>query len=139
MKPGYESIEHTADKAIRAWGDDYAELLKQAALGTIAQIVDASEVSGSDNRTIRAEADGREILLHHLLKELLYLVEDDDLVPVDVVSVQSDGEEAVMEVFVVPLEAAKEHLLGLLKAVTYHDLAIEPHEYGLVTTVTFDT
>ena len=33
---GYEEVEHTADIALRVWGEDYQDLLRQAADGLYA-------------------------------------------------------------------------------------------------------
>ncbi len=131
MEKGYEIIDHTADSAIRVWGEDYGELVQQAALGMIAVMVETDDLEPSRSVTVRAEAPDSEMLLHDLLAELLHIVEDDGLVPVREM-------EGTVEVDVVELEKARDHLLGLLKAVTYHELDIREADEGLETVVTFD-
>lgn len=138
MGNGYEIIDHTADSAIRVWGRDYEELVRQAARGMIAVMVDTEGLQASKTARVHAEAPDREILLHHLLAELLHLVEDDGLVPVGVSEVDVEGTSGAVEVDVLDLEQARDRLLGVLKAVTYHGLDIRETGSGVETVITFD-
>ena len=139
MKP-FEQVEHTADYAIVARGRDLRELIQNAGRGMISLMVEAEAVAATRQVEFAAEADSPERLLLECLRELLYLEEDEGLVPVQftVVGLSADELAAKCEAGVAPLDEARPHLLGEIKAVTYHDLNIQSTPVGLEVQVIFD-
>ena len=137
--PGFEIIDHTADYAVRARGRDLRELIESAGRGLIALTVVAEGLSPTAQRTISAFADNPEALLVHALREMLYLLEDDGLVAVGFDVSRADGGSVSAQVDCVPLEAARDRLLGHIKAVTYHDLVVREVDGELQVEIVFDT
>ena len=136
----FEQVEHTADYAIVARGSDLRELIENAGRGMISLMVEAEAVAATRQVEFTAEADSPERLLLQCLRELLYLEEDEGLVPVQFTVVGLSADELVAECQggVAPLDEARPHLLGEIKAVTYHDLNIEPTAAGLEVQIVFD-
>ena len=79
MSGGFKVIEHTSDIGIKVWGRTTKELMEEAAIGMVSQIYDPIKVKEKEIRRINCEADSIEELLYLWLKEILYLMETDDL------------------------------------------------------------
>ncbi|MDY6868478.1 MAG: archease, partial [Chloroflexota bacterium] len=73
---GYQEIDHTADLALKVWGEDFNTLLQQAALGVydLMGIVVDEDVQIHYNFSIEKAED--ETQLVDFLNELVYLAED---------------------------------------------------------------
>jgi len=135
---GYEILEHTADQAIRATGRDLRELIGNAAGGMLALLYSGTAPPPRHELELSVEGDSPEMVLHHALRELLYLLEDEGLAPVRVRVAAANAERAVLRVGVIPRDQA-EPLLGTIpKAVTRHGLAIEGDGDVLRITIVFD-
>ncbi|HCU34464.1 MAG TPA: hypothetical protein DGT21_03170, partial [Armatimonadetes bacterium] len=139
MDAGHRAIDHTADRAIEVWAPDLGSLITQAARGLIATVLDEHDLQPTLRQEIAASADEPEVLIHDMLTEMLYLIEDDELMPVAVELLRCDGAEAALTVDLVPLADALPYVSGLIKAVTYHGLEIQQTESGLRTMIVFDT
>ncbi len=139
MKP-FEQVEHTADYALVARGKDLRELIQNAGRGVISLMVEAEAVTTTRQVEFATEADSPERLLLQCLPELLYLYEDEDLVPVDfgVTQLYQDVLQAECTAAVIPIDQARPHLLVGIKAVTYHDLHIVATPRGLEARIVFD-
>lgn len=131
---GFEVVEHTADWALRVWGQDLAGLLCQAAAGMNSLLVaDVGAVAPTAERRLVLEAFDRESMLVEWLSELAYLAERESLIfrefrletvsPEEVVAVVRGGPAALQK-----------HI----KAVTYHNLEVVETGEGLEVTVVFD-
>ncbi len=139
MKP-FEQVEHTADYAIVACGKDLRELIENAGRGMISLMVDVGAVAATQHVEFAAEADSPERLLLQCLRQLLYLEEDEGLVPVEfaVTRLCQHPLEAKCIAGVVPVDQVRSHLIATIKAVTYHALEIQPTPEGLEIRVVFD-
>ncbi len=134
---GFEAVEHTGDLAIRAWATDMSGLIEQAARAMLdLMLEDPPNVA----RTVELRAEGPEgeDLLIDCLRSILSLIDLEGLVPVTVEVTELEGEEAVCEVGVVPLEEARQALVEDIKAVTYHGLEIRKREGNLEVEIVFD-
>jgi SHS2 domain-containing protein len=133
--PGWEEIEHTADWALRVRGEDLRTLFENAAWGMLSMIGgDASPPGAVVHKTFSLRAPDWEILLVDWLTELLYLIEDQQVVFTHIV---------VHHVADFALEAevtgrANGHFDKYIKAVTYHNLAIRQTDTGYETVIVFD-
>ncbi len=130
----FEEIEHTADRAFRVHGRDFAELLENAAraMSVLNRLGPRGERAAM--REVELEGIDRETLLVNWLNEILYLE-------------QSHGE--VYDRFRI-LEASNNYLRARLdgresvgsappiKAATFHDLAIGQTRAGVQVTIVFD-
>ena len=130
---GFTEIEHMADWALRVWAPDMGQLFSQAAagmywlMGTV--LADGPEVE----RKIELNAIDAEALLVSFLSELLYLGESDGL-GFNHLPVVIQGSHLVVTARGAPIAAQKKEI----KAVTYHNLVIQPRENGYQTTIVFD-
>ena len=134
----YEIVEHTADIAIRAFGADLRELIENAAHGMLALLYVETPPEPQQTLDLPVAADGPEIVLQHCLRELLYLLEDEDLAPVQVVVTKADEHSASLRVGVIPREEADAIFAAPIKAVTRHGLEIVREGERLRVTVVFD-
>jgi SHS2 domain-containing protein len=134
----YEILEHTADQALRATGHDLRELIENAAAGMISLLYAEAPPPPEQELERTIEADSPELLLHHSLRELLYLLEDEGLAPVAVRVVAATDARATLEVGVISRDAAEPLLGGALKAVTRHRLDIDREENMMSITIVFD-
>jgi SHS2 domain-containing protein len=133
--PAWEEIEHTADWALRVRGEDLRALFENAARGMVSLIGgEASPAGAVIHRTISLHAPDWEILLVDWLTELLYLIEDQQVVFTHI---------AVHHVADFALEAevtgrTNGRFDKYIKAVTYHNLAIRQTDTGYETAIVFD-
>ena len=132
---GFEEVEHTADRALRVWGRDLAELFANAALGMNSLMIAATpEGEPAPARHITLEAIDAENLLVAWLSELAYWAEKELVLftHFEFQRISPTGLNAV---------ARGKHLNMLekhVKAVTFHNLEIRPVSDGLSTIVVFD-
>src|ERR1700752_3367118 len=122
----YEIVDHTADICVRVYGKSFDELLRNAARAMMELITDREKVNPSQETEIKAQGETKEELLVHWLGEILFLHQvrkmvfqdfDVNLISETELEGKASGENIDME----------RHEIGLdIKAVTYHDLKIEP-------------
>jgi SHS2 domain-containing protein len=130
----YQEIEHTADRAIRAYGRDLPELFANAAYGMFDLLTDVEGLRSTVEREVSLEAPDLETLLVDWLRELLYLHEVNGEVykEFEIGTLSPTRLKAVVKggkVFAPRLD---------IKAVTYHGLKIEETEEGYRATIVFD-
>jgi len=133
MRSGFEEIQHTADWALKVWAPDFGSLLEEAARGMNHLMMVVIDPSQPAEYEFTLAADDQESLLVGFLNRILYALELD--------SIGVDSYDLLVDGFQV-----KAHLKGgrvveiqkLIKAVTYHNLAIRSSEGGLETTIVFD-
>jgi len=135
LSGGFEVVDHTADWALRVYGKDLAELLRNAAIGMSSLLVaELSSVPLAISRDLSLEAFDAETLLVDWLSELAYFAEEEQLVFRE------------FHLSDVTLRRMTAHIRGgrppelqkHIKAVTYHDLAIEQTATGVTATIVFD-
>lgn len=129
----FKEIEHTADYAIHIEGADIIELFTEAARGMNA-LAGGKAGPPYKVRTIEIDAFDLESLLVAWLEELAFIME-----------VENEIASAFIEMQVMQsslharIETGRVHGLNkLIKAVTFHDMAIRPVAGGYETTVVFD-
>ena len=134
----YEILDHTADICVRVYGKSFDELLRNAARAMMELITDREKVNPSQETEIKAQGETKEELLVHWLGEILFLHQvrkmvfqdfDVNLISETELEGKASGENIDME----------RHEIGLdIKAVTYHDLKIEPLDDRLKVDIVFD-
>jgi len=127
---GYALLDHTADVGVRAWGPDPAAAFAQAARGLFAIILDADPESwhGAGEPAAReasAEGSSWQALLVNWLAELLYLFEVDRFVPREIVMQVCAPPRVAATLRGTVLASMNEAAGTAVKAVTYHQLAVE--------------
>lgn len=128
-------VEHTADWSIRVRGEDLAQLFTYAALGMAMLMVEEPHGLGQDiERKVMLEAYDAESLLVDWLGELAYWAEMEQLI-INIVDIETISETHLAAT----VKGGKALLLDKhIKAVTYHNLAIEKRDAGLEVTIVFD-
>lgn len=127
---GYALLDHTADVGVRAWGPDPATAFVQAARGLFAIVLDADPVSWygageAATREASAEGDTWQALLVNWLAELLYLFEVDRFVPREIAMEFCEPPRVTATLRGTVLASMDEAAGTAVKAVTYHQLAVE--------------
>ncbi|OGN92785.1 MAG: hypothetical protein A2Y88_07850 [Chloroflexi bacterium RBG_13_48_10] len=131
---GFQEHEHTADWELEVWAPDLPGLLEQSARGMYAlsgmQIQDGLRQSNS----ISLHGEDMEALLVRFLTELLWLEQEQGL-GFDDFSIVVDRQNNLHAVLG---GSAIKKLEKEIKAVTYHNLAVETNQTGLRVTIVFD-
>ncbi len=135
---GFELLEHTADLGIRAHGDTLATAFNTAVRGLSTILVGADAARPRDSRPVALEDQDLEALLVALLEECLYLLDAQAWVAADArLSVSPEG---VLhgELAGEPFDPDR-HGDGLaVKAITWHQLAVEQRSGYVEVTVFVD-
>jgi SHS2 domain-containing protein len=136
MQPqfGFREHAHTADWELEVWAPDLPSLLEQAARGMYAISGVVLQPGAIKEYRITLHADDPESLLVRFLSELLWLEQDQHLA-FDEIAVQTDADynlEAELHGSIISL------LDKEIKAVTYHNLAVQSSPAGLHVNIVFD-
>jgi SHS2 domain-containing protein len=130
---GYEEVEHTADIALRVWGEDFLALLEQAAVGMFDLIGVKPKPGSTLESRFEVQPGTHETVLVDFLTELLYLLEENHQALSDLSIEERDGG---LWVSLSGYEIASQE--RLIKAVTYHNLSVKKTRFGWEATITFD-
>lgn len=130
----FEELEYTADVGLRIFGKDLKELFENAAWGMFSLIADPSQVTPKSHHEVELQAIDVETLLVDWLSELLYLHETEEEVYGEFVLEQMTKTTLKGHVRGGKMDEVEKDI----KAVTYHDLAIEETPTGYEATVVFD-
>jgi len=130
---GHEELEHTADIALRVWGEDFLSLLRQSAKGMYELMGVNLERKVSKESEFVVEKGSREIQLVDFLNEILYLAEDESAIfETFVFNQNEDG------IYVQASGFKANSIQRNIKAVTFHNLDVKETNRGLKTKITFD-
>lgn len=140
---GFREHAHTADWELEVWAADLPGLLEQAARGMYA--LSGTRLKTAPRQARRLSVDGldAESLLVRFLSELLWLGEKEN-VAFDFYDLPVSGEAGVIDLHKrLHLDAQLEGagIAGLakeIKAVTYHNLAVQQTGNGLEARIVFD-
>ena len=131
----FEEIEHTADRALKIYGQNLEQLLVNAARGLNSLLgADGTINSKPITKSIVLDAVDAESLLVEWLSELAYWAEAEMLVfdKFDLQTVSPTRLKALI------YGNRVTRLGNHIKAVTYHNLEIAQTQAGLAATVVFD-
>ncbi|HET7640626.1 MAG TPA: archease, partial [Ktedonobacteraceae bacterium] len=134
----YEVFEHTADIGLHAYGDTLAELFIHAAQGMESLMVAPEQVQVQVSRTISVQGHDAVSLLIAWLSELIVLFDTEYLLlksfEIDVITETHLRGRASGE----PYDVKRHDLGSAIKAVTWHEAAIELTDAGYKATIIFD-
>ncbi|MCJ7443761.1 MAG: archease [Methanotrichaceae archaeon] len=136
MKP-FDYLEHTADIKFRAYGENVAEMLNNAALALFNAMIDTSTVQIIDTWKVNLSATELEQLAYNWLSELVFLFET---------------EFAIFSKFNIKIEQNKEWKLEAqiggekidikrhtfdneVKAITLHEFIIKKNDFWCIQVV----
>ncbi len=136
MKAGYEVLDHPADVGIEARGNTLAEAFEQAARGLVELSFGRMRARASAVRTISLSASDQPQLLVRWLSEILYLCDAQGFIPSKISIGSMNGKSLRATLHGGPISASRPKLV--IKAVTYHQLAITSAPKGATVRVFFD-
>ena len=120
----YELIEHTADIAVKAYGQDLPDAFVSAAAALVEIMTGGGEIIGRRPLTVSVESVDREGLLVGFLSELIRIFDTDQVVMSDF-KVELISEERLRAKCLVDDYDPDRHGQGLaVKGVSYHMLEI---------------
>jgi len=136
MKPlfGFREHPHTADWELEVWAPDLATLLEQAARGMYTLSGMQLLAGAPQQRSIALHAADTEGLLVRFLTELLWVQQEERLGFDDFAITVEDQCDLRAEL----RGSAIAKLDKEIKAVTYHNLAVETTSQGLRVNIVFD-
>lgn len=134
----FQEIDHTADVGLRITADSVAALFSEAAKGMFSLIVNGSRTGATETRDIRIEADDWAGLLVAWLRELLYLWHSENRRYCETVSWTATDRAVIAAVRVDTVAPDIHDLLAEIKAVTYHQIAVETDGAQWTARVIFD-
>ena len=134
----HELFEHTADLGLRATAPDLNALFAEMAACLVSAMVeDPATVRPALEMRYGISCADRELLMFDWLRELLRLFEADRLLFVAFeVTVGDDGLMAA--IWGEPYDPSRHALAHEVKAITYHELKIEPTADGWLAEVIVD-
>jgi SHS2 domain-containing protein len=136
MEPvfGFREHAHTADWELEVWAPDLPSLLEHSARGMYALSGMRLQCGLLQTRSITLQGEDAESLLVRFLSELLWLAQEAGLGFNDF-SITVDSQ------YNLQAELRGSAILNLdkeIKAVTYHNLAVQTTNQGLRVTIVFD-
>jgi SHS2 domain-containing protein len=138
MDHTYQILDHTADLRVRITGASRAELFRNAGLALADLICDPDTLTSTQTVGIDVTGDDPADLMVNFLRELLYLWTGKEKL-VKRVSILDVSDTALSASMTVSSYDSESHaILNEIKAVTYHQIAVEPVEEGWQATVLFD-
>lgn len=134
----YQSFDHTADLGIKVSGKTLSDLFSNAALALFEVMIDAAGIEATQSRDIEIEGVDRADLLVNFLREILYLFNGEGLVLTACRIAQIDERRLKAEIHHGRYDARKHRVKTEIKAVTYHQAAVEKTVRGWQGRVIFD-
>lgn len=123
----YEFLEHTADTGFRAWGGTLEELFIHSAEALVAAALDASEAEAYEPRQMAAAGATIEDRLVNWLNEVLWLLDGERFVPARFEAVWFEGETVCGQLLGERRDDVRHPPRVVVKAATYHQLAVREH------------
>ena len=122
---GHRHFEVAADVGVEAWGPTVEACFRQCALGMSGLMVPVAAVAPVEAREVLAQGESLEALLVSWLNELIYLHDVEGFVLHDVVAARLDGLRLHATVSGEGVDPARHPRGVLVKAATFHQLALE--------------
>jgi SHS2 domain-containing protein len=133
---GHRGVPHTADLRIEAWAPTREECLAQAVRAVCESFLDLTGAVGVRQRDVLVRGDRDEDVLVGLLEEVLYWLDTQGEIPIEVEPVPvADGLRVGLRMADTdPLPSTG----AVPKAVTLHELDFRPGPEGWTCAVTLD-
>jgi SHS2 domain-containing protein len=137
MKKDFETIDHTADIGLRAFGSDLAEAFTNAARGMFSIITDLSQIREVITKELNVKAPDREVLLVEWLNELLYYFDTEGLLFKRFEIISLTDTEIKAKCYGEKVDRTRHEIIRSIKSTTYHMLQVTKCE-GYQVQVLFD-
>jgi SHS2 domain-containing protein len=128
--PPPRELEHTADVGFEVEAPTLAALFERAGLAVVALMLDATRVEPRETRPIVLAAEGRLELLHDWLQRLVIDVQTGGIAPGEIAVERIDDTGLAARVAGERLDPVRHGFHTEVKAVTWHELAVEPRGAG---------
>lgn len=138
MAPTYQLLDHTADLRVRIVGGSMAVLFENAGLALADLICDPQTIAPVETLCIDVTGDDPPDLMVNYLRELLYLWSGEERLIKSVEVIDIDPAAVSAMVTVERYAPSRHAILNEIKAVTYHQIVVEPTGNGWQATVVFD-
>ncbi|UCF31967.1 MAG: archease [bacterium] len=139
MSAGFRELDGvTADVGIEAWGQTLEEAFSHAGNALASLMSDRGALAGDLLLDISVTADDRASLLVTFLNEIIFLEETEDFLPLEVASLDIDGNRLCSTISGSSYDASVHRRNMEVKAATYHGLRIEENKTGFRVRVIFD-
>lgn len=127
---GFELIEHPADIGIRFWGPTLADAYLQAARGLRSMLAGDGEVRTGRQVSLNVSGQDRLEVLFNWLGEILFLFDAEQLI-LQTFELQAVSEREISALgYGEPYDPARHETPYYVKAITYHQMALEPGKDG---------
>ena len=134
----YEPLDHTGDLGMRVFGADLHELFVHAAWGLFDLMTDAERIEPRNSRELAVEAIDLEDLMVRWLGELLYAYDTERFLTASAAFRTLEPTRLRATLRGEPFDAARHPIDTEIKAVTYHQIAVERLDTGWQARVIFD-
>ncbi|MGQ9546636.1 MAG: archease [Dehalococcoidia bacterium] len=138
MRKAFETIDHTADVGIVAYGRDVAELFSNAGLALFSLITELESIEEKLHRTLEVSSEDPDSLLVNWLNELIYMFDAEHMLfnrfDIDSLSANLLCVTCYGEMF----DPSKHTIKIGVKAATYHMLTVQKDTGGYKARVIFD-
>ena len=140
QRRGFTELEHTADRAVEAWGATLPELFVAAAEAMFSVSEELSKIERAQEWGVELEAEAPEDLLRAWLAELLWVSERDLAIPCgfEVEELDERRWRLKAKAWGGPAPRETPHTGAPVKAVTYHELRVWQAEGVWRAHVVFD-
>jgi SHS2 domain-containing protein len=125
MARPFEILEHPADVGFMAYGATLEELFANATLAMFSLACDLETVQETEHHKIEATGEDLESLLYDWLAEVLAIMDAEQLVLKRVAVAFFDEGRVRGVAYGEPLDRARHRTGVAIKAVTYHQFAVE--------------
>jgi SHS2 domain-containing protein len=138
----YEVFDHTADIGLHAFGQTLPELFIHAAEGMESLVVPLEQIHASVTREIAVEGHDAVSLLIAWLNEFVFLFDTEFLLfrqfEIDSLTESETGMHLKGRASGEPYDAQRHDLSSAIKAVTWHEAAVEHTDEGYKARIIFD-
>lgn len=134
----YHLIDHTADFGIHVFGADPGTLFVNAALATIEQVTDLSNIQASQSVAVSVDGADWPDLMVNWLREVLYLWNGREMLPARVVIENISERHLNARLDVEAFVPGRHFIRQEIKAVTYHQIRVDTGPDGWESKIIFD-
>jgi SHS2 domain-containing protein len=137
----FEFLDHTGDVGFVAEAPTLDGLLAEAVAAFVATVTEPERIESRETRAFTVTAEAPDLLVHGVLEEVLFRFEVGGFLPrIARATVTEHGREwqAELEVSGERRDAVRHPVKVLVKAITYHALAVERAGAGWRAKVIFD-
>ena len=121
----FEILEHTADVGVIGKGRTMADAFESAAYGMFSIVADLDKYEPTGQRKVAAAGADDVTLLERFLSSLLVIFDGDRLLPLDFEITEISMGRLVCWISTRPIADDIEWLGPTIKAVTFHQMAVE--------------